>query len=282
MSPRSILNRALSAAVHVTTSPDSHSRVRRRIAQLTRDAYRATATRTDGFAFSAYGVWLAQRPGDATYDFALTGAYGDGVARWLRKRATPFAFVDVGANIGLYSAVAANNVQSRRIDAFEPDPDTIPFLRQTIEKATAPSQCHVHPVALSDSSGIATLQRVSGHSGASTLRAGFTGANASEVTVEDHRYLDSHVAIQADLPILVKIDVEGSEHAVLTELVEWQAWPQVDEICAELDSNYCNVGDVIDLLAEHGFEVAERWGTDTHGDTIFRRRPPQQSHTRSD
>src|SRR6476661_2982883 len=58
---------------------------------------------------SVYGPLLQNRWHDATFRFCISGMYGTYFSDFLRKIPYPYSFVDIGANIGLYSLIAAAN-----------------------------------------------------------------------------------------------------------------------------------------------------------------------------
>ena len=67
-------------------------------------------------------------------------------------------FVDCGANIGYFTFAAVKAVgPAGRVDAFEPDPVNRARLEENLAANGSPANVHVHPVALSDHSGEATL-----------------------------------------------------------------------------------------------------------------------------
>lgn len=119
------------------------------------------------------------------------------------------SFIDIGANIGDYSRVAA--LHFRGVEAFEP----IPELAAALE-AQLPGHAKVHQMALSDTSGEARL-RVPIENGAqvtglaSLVHAPSSGANMREITVRTAR-LDQMEFEKVDV---IKVDVEGFEEAVL-------------------------------------------------------------------
>lgn len=97
-------------------------------------------------------------------------------------------FVDVGANVGAYSVLAAKGGMD--VVAFEPQP----WCRKMLEKNTRGLPVSVYPFALGSAAGEAHIQEW------------YTGDFTGEV-----RTLDSF-----DLaPALVKVDVEGMELQVL-------------------------------------------------------------------
>ncbi len=119
------------------------------------------------------------------------------------------AFLDVGANVGLYSYVARG--RASQIYAVEPHPGMAAALRRNFA-----GRVEVLEFALSDQEGVAPLHVPEHEGGALTSRSSLEaeanpGFDEHRVEVELHR-LDG-----LSLPPLglVKIDVEGHEQAVL-------------------------------------------------------------------
>ena len=134
------------------------------------------------------------------------------LARTLQPGAT---FLDIGANVGFFSLLAARLVGARgRVYAFEPDPIPCESLVRSA-RANAMDHVQVLPVALSDRDDQATLFRA---------RFGTASSLLPEVPGREARYkasleislhtLDALVAAgRVDVRAIgaIKIDVEGEE-----------------------------------------------------------------------
>src|SRR3546814_19160807 len=68
---------------------------------------------------SRYGVKLRANWRDRTFQYCRAATYGRDLSGFLAAQDSPFAFVDIGANQGLYSLLAARNPQCARVIAFE-------------------------------------------------------------------------------------------------------------------------------------------------------------------
>ena len=124
------------------------------------------------------------------------------------------AVVDVGANAGIYSAIA---LQSRRwVAAFEPMPEEATRLRRLIG-----TRGIVHQVALSDRCGKATLHVPYVSDGIVTTRSSLEANVDAEL---EHRDIEVTVATLDSFGLsdiaFIKIDVEGHELSVLRGGVE--------------------------------------------------------------
>lgn len=173
-----------------------------------------------------HGVRLAAFPDDLIgRELALAGTYepaGIGLIRWLCQSgvvssAEETAFVDVGANIGVYSLQLNDNF--KEVIAFEPHPITCKILKLNIDLNGA-RNIRVEQIALSDSCGVADLMDDFGDNiGASSLEDGrsneLTGCR-NTVTLEPGAQAIAQVT--SHRISVVKIDVEGHELKVVEGL----------------------------------------------------------------
>lgn len=147
--------------------------------------------------------------------------------------------VDVGANVGFYTALFARWAGDRgRVVAYEPDPANLRLLRRNASATTIVRSC-----AVADAPGeeTFTLDRSTGYTG--HLGEGQSYAD-HQVRVAARAIRVQTVKLDDDLPVLgaapdvIKIDIEGGEAAalrgalstlrgarplVVTELSEWGA-----------------------------------------------------------
>lgn len=165
---------------------------------------------------SRYGAIFPLRTGEYIDGTVLgVGFYESEVFEALRPWFTPDAvFWDIGANIGLHAISAARLYPAVQVHAFEPNPDTFARLQRHI--AGNGVAVRAWSFALGDADGAGALHvPVEENSGRSTLvacaeTAGWPTANVRVVRA------DSGVG-RGDLPAptIVKLDVEGTEPAVL-------------------------------------------------------------------
>jgi FkbM family methyltransferase len=125
-------------------------------------------------------------------------------------------FVDVGANIGWFTILAAHAVGPEGfVHAFEPRPDRVLRLRQSIRENGFDDRCEVTPIALGATDAELDLawmpaERNPGHS---FLLSEPLPDSAERLTKVPVRPLDS---LGIDRPVrILKIDVEGAEPQVL-------------------------------------------------------------------
>jgi FkbM family methyltransferase len=112
-------------------------------------------------------------------------------------------FVDVGANLGVYSVVVANH--GCRVLAFEPNHSVAAILRENAS-LNRPELISVHECAVGDSTGLVAFGGPTDSQG--TLYSAEADAETVPITTLDE-------AVAEERPALIKIDVEGYDGLVL-------------------------------------------------------------------
>jgi len=150
----------------------------------------------------------------------VRGVLEPGVQEALRRHVGEGSVVyDVGANIGFFSLLAARFAgPTGAVESFEPLPRAVAGLRANIALNDART-VHVHEVAVSAAGGRAELLSVD-EGGWSHLADRGWHPRTDEVLEVDLVALDTLVADGLRAPDVVKIDVEGSELAVLDGMRE--------------------------------------------------------------
>jgi FkbM family methyltransferase len=125
-------------------------------------------------------------------------------------------FIDVGANIGMLTLMAARCVgNSGAIHSFEPNPAAFERLQEHV-RVNQLASVAVHQIGLSDQPGELLLRVVGGNTGAGTfgdVREDDAADISTQVKVEVKRGDDVLAPPQA--PTVLKMDVEGFELHVL-------------------------------------------------------------------
>jgi FkbM family methyltransferase len=121
----------------------------------------------------------------------------------------PFTFVDVGANVGLFSLFVASRASpSAKIIAIEPEPENIRRLRFNVA-ANPGIPIRVLPIALEETSGIVALEVNRRDRGGTRTRPG-------QGRMVECRSLCEALGREKILTIdALKIDVEGAEDRIL-------------------------------------------------------------------
>jgi FkbM family methyltransferase len=133
-----------------------------------------------------------------------------------KSQARRFTFVDIGANVGLFSLFVASRAgQEARILAVEPEPGNLRRLEFNI-RANPGVPITIIPKALSDETGVVAVEldrRDRG--GTRTKKIDQAGESAGTVRVPSQTLLDVLAGEGVDAVDALKIDVEGLEDVIL-------------------------------------------------------------------
>lgn len=230
----------------------------------------ALAARGDAAVRSAYGVLMVPNWQDTTFRYCIFGTYGRDLADLLLGQREDFVFVDIGANQGLYSLIAAQNPLCRQIIAFEPVPATHARLAANVALNGGAERTVLHQLAIADSVGDVTITVAEGHTGTATL-AGRENGRGGNVTIHtiDAPLVDPLLA--GDLPMFAKIDVEGLEGVVIAELAKTDAFARVQAIFYEVDDRWASAGEIEARLRAAGFTRFAKYGRGHHYDVLATR-----------
>jgi FkbM family methyltransferase len=228
--------------------------------------------RSPGAVRSAYGVLMVPNWQDTTFRYCIFGTYGRDLADLLLGQREDFVFVDIGANQGLYSLIAGQNPRCREIIAFEPVPATHARLAANVAINDGAERTVLHQLAISDSVGEVTISVAEGHTGTATL-AGRDEALASSGGVKI-RTIDAPLVdplLAGELPMFVKIDVEGLEAVVIAELAKTTSFARVAAIFYEVDDRWASAGEIEARLRAAGFTRFVKYGRGHHYDVLASR-----------
>lgn len=160
-------------------------------------------------------------------------------------------FLDVGANIGSYTILAAGGVGAR-VTAVEPIPTTFRHLECNVELNELSSLVRVCQVGLSDQ--VSTLRFTSGLDTVNHVLSSDEVAPSINVPVTR---LDDLVG--DDVPALIKIDVEGHERAVLLGARKTLADCRLQAVIMEINGSGERYGisdtELLQVMDESGFLV---------------------------
>lgn len=157
----------------------------------------------------------------------IEGCYEEEQLTYLLEHAQKLsfdAFIDVGANFGLYSCILGANGVVSSIHCFECDPRNLYHLYGHLRMNCLMDSVTVHPYAVGDKEGTIQFQIASdkstGHSHVGESVEGYDVIYSKEETKEDKSIIIDQIAIDAVFDfqgknLLFKIDVEGYEKIAL-------------------------------------------------------------------
>jgi FkbM family methyltransferase len=219
------------------------------------------------------GVGVYLYPGEGVSEHLYYRDFEPAIRQVLRDLLRPgMTFIDAGANLGLYTAIAAKLVGNRgRVFAFEPSHREVQRARKTVLR-NGLKNVEVYRAALGQEDGIASLTVCEAAYGAfnSVGRVTHRWAAGHDSHVEQVacRALDSFVAEKGLAKVdVVKIDVEGAEESVLRGGKRLFSSPDSPTVICELsDWTAAGLGSsaatVWDLLSSYGYHLYSIDGSD--------------------
>ena len=217
------------------------------------------------YILSNYGVWMLNRERDRTLRLSILG-YRNNLEKILKSIMEPTIFLDIGANQGVFSLVAAANQNIVEIHSFEPNPKICEFLQLNFVINNVQNYT-IHEVAVSTKNSSMKFLVPKNHSGAGKITP--YKSNMIVRTV-NHFYLDKHFA-EIQKQFFVKIDVEGHELEVLQELFKSKFSPNIRNIYIEVIRNNKNEFLTLQILRMNGFIEKFRKSNPNSYDALFYR-----------
>lgn len=236
----------------------------------------AYAALSSGPVQSRYGVLMAPNWRDTTFRYCIFGTYGRDLADLLLGQRGDFVFVDIGANQGLYSLIAAQNPRCLRIVAFEPVPATYALLEANVALNGGAQRTGLHRLAIAATVGEVEIRVAADHTGTASLagRDGSTGEDGpseGSVTISTINAALVDPLLAGDLPMFVKIDVEGLEAEVTAELAKTDSFSRVTSIFYEVDDRWASAAEIERGLRTAGFTRFAKYGRGHHYDVLATR-----------
>lgn len=154
--------------------------------------------------------------------------------------AGPGAVFDIGANVGVYAAVASA-LTKREVRAFEPSPSLVAAARRFALDNNL--NFTTESLALGAENGVATFYLSDKTDSSNSLAAGFRKSSMQiEVQVET---LDSYVARTGMVPAVMKVDTESTEPDVLTgaakTIAEHRPWILCEVLAGRVETRLTEV-----------------------------------------
>ncbi len=220
---------------------------------------------------SAYGVKLFSNWGDATFNLCLSGTYGYFFSDFLKNISQPYHFVDIGANQGIYSLIAAKNKNFKKIYSFEPVNENFKLLKNNIRLNNL-NNINSKKLAISDKNAASYISYNKTHSGSSSLEV--TKKNSKKLTkINTINYTKLKKIIDLKKKLIVKIDVEGHESVVIDQLVKSKLLKNIDYIYVEIDFKINTVVKIKKKIKKFNFVEIYRSDTiNNHSDFLFKRK----------
>jgi FkbM family methyltransferase len=192
-----------------------------------------------------------------------------GTCEWIASRVEPGdVFYDIGANIGVYTVLAARRVgPSGKVFAFEPHSATFARLLETISINGLSGIVTACSCALHEQQGFFPFSYFSSEAGSSqsqlNARASVPEGSISSAVVElkFSASLDSLIAAGGFAPAdHVKIDVDGNELMILKGMAGLLSGHRPPK-SIQVEINPGQRKDILDFMASHGYAAAREHHT---------------------
>ncbi len=168
-----------------------------------------------------------------------------------------FTFVDIGANVALYSLYLATCGDVRTL-AIEPQPGIVERLRFHLA-ANPSAKVEVLPIALSDRTGEVTLVINDSDSGGTHIdKHDGRQAAGERIKVPSKPLIDALKEAGIETIDALKIDVEGAEDIVLAPFLRDAPQSLLPRLILIEDTRAFWGLDLFALLAARGYTVQER------------------------
>lgn len=242
---------------------------------LYRKIWTAYSTLTHGkYVRSEYGILMRANWRDRTFGLCISGSYGAFYSHHLENLNLPFVFLDIGANQGLYSILAAKNENCICVFAFEPVTKTFGFLVDNISQNDLVHRIRPVKAAISSRSGHMTIEVDKNHSGRSSVDRKLEARSTYSETINLLRPSNIDSRLPETGEIVAKVDVEGHELVVITELVGCKFFRRVESVFYEVDERWTDPNEIETVLRNGGLRHFVKIGSGTHYDVLASRSQP--------
>lgn len=175
------------------------------------------------------------------------------LAQWTIRQSKLDTFIDIGANIGLYTVMLGRLQEIEQVIAFEPVRRNFNQLLANVFANKLDAKVDAHRIALSDHSGQATIHIDPRSTGVSRLDLEHCGRDRSVYSLQetiDLSRLDDACSLRGRR-IYVKIDVEGHTREVLAGMAELFAH---NVVYGQIEVTQEDLPDIERMLCQHGLK----------------------------
>ena len=217
----------------------------------------------NGCTLSNYGVWMLNNNSDRTFKLSIIG-YRNNLENILLSIKQPLIFIDIGANQGIFSLIAAKNKNFLEIHSFEPNLKLISYLENNfvINKV---NNYFIHKVAIAPQATSLNFYVPEHHSGKGRI----TLKKSNMLVTSVNRDYLNKVFIQPNKFYFIKIDVEGSEENVLYELFNSTINLYIKYIFIEINTKFSEEDVLVKILRSNTFYEVSRSGNGISYDVLY-------------
>lgn len=183
---------------------------------------------------------------------------------WIRQFKPGEVLVDIGANVGMYTIMAAKG-RDVTVYAFEPESQNYALLNRNIAYNHLQDRCTAWPLALSNISRVDRLYLSQFAAGASCHT--FGASIDHHLRERDQSFVQGCVAVPLDKlveeevipqPDHIKIDVDGLEHLVMDGARHVLASPKLKSVLVELNTHLREHRELIRQMESLGYTFEDQ------------------------
>lgn len=225
---------------------------------------------------TAYGPVIRTDLQDFTNCSCVTGHYGTELSDLIKAMPKNGVFLDVGANCGIYSLVAAAHLTKGKVYSFEPSGQ---MFKKLIINLGLNRAFNVHPLnfGMSTQAQFCWATFDTSHTGASHI-VNETSQNWAQqpFVLLGREQIRTLIKIPHNRDVFCKIDTEGSEYASIVAMQEAGLLEKIKTLYVEINNEHLmaqgsNVNMLYDYLEEQSFKPKKGRDTNLHFDEIFER-----------
>lgn len=163
--------------------------------------------------------------------------------------------MDIGANIGYFALIAADQLDGAKIYAFEPGPDNLEQLHRNIELNGYENEIIVFNKAVGSETGTADLEI----SGASNHHSVVDSPTVDSIKI-DVTTVDTFISqqdVDDNVPVIIRMDVEGYEMNVFQGMADLFSSSRPIYLFAEIHAYKPQVDNakILDMINGAGFNL---------------------------
>ena len=167
--------------------------------------------------YSRYNVKITnQNFEDLTYRLSLGAGYGFFYSRYLDRISEKFVFLDFGSNLGIYSLVSSYNSNCKYVIAFDPLPNIKKIILKNFKLNKVKGKFYNFGIYSKNIQR--KLYTVKNHSGFSSIIKPDNKSNFINANFKNFLFLKKINANHKKYKFVIKIDVEGAEKILISEL----------------------------------------------------------------
>jgi FkbM family methyltransferase len=204
------------------------------------------------WSYSYYGTKFYNNWEDQTFLFYIAGVYGSFLSKKLKQEKQPFSFIDIGANQGLYTILAAKNKYCKKVYAIEPVAPIVDILEKNLSLNQCTGNVRVLPWGISDKNTTIQVSFNERHTGKTSITFNQPNAKTTSIRLGNYQLINETFPSEND-SYFVKIDVEGHERTVLEELFKSKIGPRIEYIYFECQEGSYELEPIKEILVANNF-----------------------------